>query len=98
MDVSQVKVSEASVNIRDFPVRAFDVRINTSDGKLILVQDREAYELDEIGTRIWQLCDGERDTDDIVRALLGDFDAPAEVLTGDVVSFVEQLRESGLIE
>lgn len=56
------------------------------------------YALDEVSGRIWDLCDGTRDVAAIVAALCQDFDAPAETVEEDVLTFLDEMIEEKLVE
>ena len=36
----------------------------------------EYYALDEVGSRVWELCDGVRSLADVVSVICGEYDAP----------------------
>jgi hypothetical protein len=53
--------------------------------------------LNPIGTRVWDLIDGRRGFDDIVRVISEEYDVPADVAEADVRSFVEDLRKHKML-
>jgi hypothetical protein len=53
--------------------------------------------LNPIGTRVWDLIDGRRGLDDIVRVISEEYDVPADVAEADVRSFVEDLRKHKML-
>jgi hypothetical protein len=56
------------------------------------------YGLDPIGARIWELLLAEeRDVDEVVDVLTGEYDAPRDRIAADVELLVSELREKGLI-
>jgi hypothetical protein len=57
----------------------------------------EYYSLDEVGTRIWELCDGVRTVSDIARCISAEFDAEGEAVEQDVVRFLEELARDKLV-
>jgi hypothetical protein len=64
---------------------------------LLRLEDGGYYALDDVGARIWELCDGERAVRDIVTVLCGEFDAPEETVTSDVLEFITELRRERLL-
>jgi hypothetical protein len=59
----------------------------------------EYYALDEVGSRIWELCDGTCRVADVVSVICGEYDAPPETIEADVLELVEDLiREKLLVE
>ncbi len=57
----------------------------------------EYYNLDEVGTRIWELCDGARTVSEIARRISEEFEAAAEAVEPDVVKFLEELAQDKLV-
>lgn len=55
------------------------------------------YTLDDIGGRVWELCDGSRSPDEIAQVLAVEYDAPVEQIRADVVELLGELRESRLV-
>jgi coenzyme PQQ biosynthesis protein PqqD len=64
---------------------------------LLRMDDGGYYALDEVGARIWQLCDGERTLGEITDVLCHEFDAPRETISGDVREFVAELQQEDLL-
>jgi hypothetical protein len=83
--------------VADIPDRAFDVRVNSSDGKLLLVRGMDAFELDEIGAVIWRLCDGRRHVEQIAADLTQEYDIDMATARSDVETFVSELRKAQLL-
>ena len=57
----------------------------------------EYHGLNEIGTLLWELLDGERDLAGLVAATRKRVDAPALELEADVARFLAHLRDRDLI-
>lgn len=49
------------------------------------------YNLNEIGTKIWEYIDGERDVIEICRLITDEYDAPTNVVMNDMVEFINDL-------
>jgi hypothetical protein len=64
---------------------------------LLRLEDGGYYALDEVGARIWELCDGERAVGEIVGVLCGEFDAPEAIVRADVLEFIGDLRRERLL-
>jgi coenzyme PQQ biosynthesis protein PqqD len=64
---------------------------------LLRMEDGGYYALDEVGARIWELCDGQRDVAAIVARLCDEFDAPAEIVRADALEFIGDLRRERLL-
>ena len=55
------------------------------------------YSLNEMGTRIWELCDGSRSLDEIVDLLESEYEAPREVVLKDCSALAAELLANGLL-
>jgi hypothetical protein len=64
------------------PIRAERVLAQSSAETLILLnpESGQYYTLDEVGARIWDMCDGSRQVSDLVSAIHAEFDAPFAVI------------------
>lgn len=68
------------------------------DEAVVLRQEEgEVLVLNEVGSRILELLDGARTTDQVVAELAAEFDGPPERLERDVLSFVQELVASGVL-
>jgi coenzyme PQQ biosynthesis protein PqqD len=65
---------------------------------LLNVRSGEYFTLDEVGTRIWELCDGTRSVGDIADLLASEYDAPAETIYEDVRELVADLRREAMLD
>jgi coenzyme PQQ biosynthesis protein PqqD len=64
---------------------------------LLRLQDGGYYALEEVGARIWDLCDGNRSVGEIVTILCAEFDAPEKTVQADVLEFIADLRRERLL-
>lgn len=80
-------------------VRADDLpNAPIGDEIVFLNVKRDNYSaLDEIGRRIWELLETPRSVDALCRQLNEEFDAPPERIAADVLPFLEDLRNEGLV-
>jgi len=53
---------------------------------------------DEIAVTVLQRCDGAATIASIAAGLARDFDAPADVVQGDVIEMLQDLAEKGIID
>ena len=74
-------------------------RVKPTDPTTVLLnpQSGEYYTLDEIGSRIWELCDGTRTVSEIVGAIVQEYDAPAAEIEGDVLELLNDLAAEKLV-
>jgi pyrroloquinoline quinone biosynthesis protein D len=76
------------VKFRHDPVR---------DAWVVLAPER-LFLPDEHALAVLQLVDGERSVEVIVNLLAQQFAAPAQVITADVVSMLQELADKGVLE
>ena len=64
-------------------------------GYITLIESGTMHQLNYLGGRIWELCDGTRTLVGIADDLKGEFDIEEEELLTDVEDFVNELIERG---
>ena len=65
---------------------------------VILDLKTESYfGLDEVGTRIWQLLQQEKDTQNITETMLNEYDVEEKQLEKDIQNLLTKLNEAGII-
>ena len=60
-------------------------------GTVILLISGMMHQLNLLGGMIWNLCDGSRNEEQIIDALLVEFDVERELLAEDVAEFIQDL-------
>ncbi len=55
------------------------------------------YSLNEVGTRVWELIDGQATVREIASRIAEQYDAPVEEIEKDVVALLQELREQELV-
>lgn len=55
------------------------------------------FSLDEVGSRVWELCDGARTVTEILAMIVAEYDAPADVIESDVNRLLEELEAEALL-
>ncbi|HTQ80696.1 MAG TPA: PqqD family protein [Thermoanaerobaculia bacterium] len=70
------------------------------DGEAVLLdlKSGQYFGLNEVGTRIWNLIVAHGAVEPAWLALCAEFDAPADRLRSDLMSFLERLIARGLLE
>jgi hypothetical protein len=81
------------------PCRSERVAYRVIDGEaLVMVVDRKAlHRLNDVGSRVFELCDGRTDVDSIVEAIVREFVVDAPTARADVENFITELAETGAI-
>lgn len=74
------------------------IKQTTSD-TLVLVNmdDGQCYGLNEVGGRLWELCDGTRSVAEVVAILSREYEAPEDLVAADVVEILEELVGEKLV-
>jgi hypothetical protein len=87
------------INRERCPKRTEQVIAQKASNELLLfnMDDGNYFSMNEIGSRIWELCDGTHSVSQLVATLATEYDAPAEVLEKDVVELLEGLQNGKLI-
>lgn len=68
------------------------------DSHVILQLDSgQYYALNEIGIRVWQLCDGTHSVASIVDILCDEYDAPASTIEIDIKALLQELLDEKLL-
>jgi hypothetical protein len=57
----------------------------------------QLHELNEVGSLIWSLCDGQHSSQQIAQAVVEAFDVTLEEALRDTEAFLSQLREKDLL-
>jgi coenzyme PQQ biosynthesis protein PqqD len=87
------------MNRKACPKRGPQVIAQKGSNDLLLfnMEDGNYYSLNEIGGRIWELCDGSHSVSQVVESLAAEYGAPQEVLEKDVTELLEDLQGGKLI-
>jgi hypothetical protein len=70
----------------------------TDDGALLVNRQGEAYyELDEVGTRLWQLLSANGDFEAALVQLLKEYEVEEEELRGELYELLEDMAQADLV-
>lgn len=70
------------------------------DGTRVLLNltNGQYYSLDdEVGHRVWELCDGNHTVPDMVSRISEEYDAPLEAIEADVLALLEEFFKEELV-
>lgn len=59
--------------------------------------DGQYFALDDIGSRIWELCDGSLTLAQIATKIHEEYDAPLDVIIGDVTELITEFCNEKLV-
>jgi pyrroloquinoline quinone biosynthesis protein D len=78
--------------------RGVRLRFDQARGAWVLLAPERLLTPDETAVDILKLCDGERSVAAIVEELGREYDAEPEAMTADVLAFLQDLADKGMIE
>lgn len=91
-------------SLKDCFIKEKDFVTRTISGETIIVPIRSGvgeldsiYTLNEVGTRIWQLLDGQTPTDQIIETVAQEYDVTPQEASNDVRELLAGLEAQGLI-
>lgn len=90
--MSQVYAKEKDYVMREIAGETIVVPVRSTAGELDSI-----YTMNEVGTLIWKLIDGQRSMDQIVEAVCNTYFVSAEEAAKDIVEFLASLHRAGLI-
>ena len=73
------------------------VQKGSNDVLLFSMEDGSYYALNEVGNRIWELCDGTHGVAQLISILAKEYDAPHKIIEMDVKEVLEELKSKNLI-
>ena len=81
------------------PLQEQDVVSRTIDGEAVLVTPAqgEVKVINEVGARIWEVCDGQISASQIVELICNEYQVERDQAEKDVLEFLEALYTRGLI-
>ncbi|RPI57454.1 MAG: PqqD family protein [Acidobacteria bacterium] len=88
-----------TLNPEMVPQQATRVVAQQAAGQWVLldVTSGQYYALDQVGGRIWQLCDGTRSVRQIAGVVSDEFDTAGQSVEDDVVGLVSELVGESLL-
>lgn len=86
-------------DLHSIPERSPDMTYQAMPPETVLLHLETGYyySTNKLGSDIWQLCDGETTVADIIRHLHDRHEVDREQLQQDVLAFIGQLAEEGLL-
>jgi hypothetical protein len=72
-------------------------RIIEGEAVIVVLDQQQTIVLNEVGSRIWEIIDGEKNIDSIVQAITSEFDSTYGVALEDISVFLEDLAQRGAV-
>ena len=89
-----------AVTLNTRPRRRERVIKQEAEGTAVLlsVDNGRYYSLEDVGARVWDLCDGKRSVEEIAAMLGGEYAAPAETIQRDLLELLGDLMNENLVD
>lgn len=93
------------VNLKSVPSRSSSVVTRKTGSEYVLVpvtnniaDMNSVYTLNETGSFLWELIDGENNIEDMIEALIREYDIDEEIATADVFGFINEMNKYLIIK
>jgi Coenzyme PQQ synthesis protein D (PqqD) len=89
------------IGLQVYPKHREQILAQQAEDTLVLLNldSGEYYALEEVGGRIWCLCDGTRSVSEIISTLCEEYDAPSDKVRADAMELIgDMFNESLLVE
>jgi hypothetical protein len=87
------------MNTQSVPQRVANVITQGADGDTVLlhIETGNYFALNEVGSRVWSLCDGARSISDIVEVICQEFDVSEQTAETDTLDLFDMLKSENLV-
>ena len=87
------------IRLESYPRRRAQIIAQQASDTTILLslENGQYYTLNEVGGRVWSLCDGSRRVTDMVAMIQQEYEVPAETIEADVLELLEELIHEQLV-
>ena len=91
--------SSPEISLQSIVVRAPEQVSGELEGKVVLlsIQNGEYYNMNEVGSRIWELIEKPAAVATVIEALLAEFEVERGTCEREALAFLEQLRRDNLL-
>jgi hypothetical protein len=93
------------INLKSVPSRSSSVVTRKTGSEYVLVpvtnniaDMNSLYTLNETGAFLWELIDGENNIEDMIEALIREYDIDEEIATADVFEFINEMNKYLIIK
>lgn len=88
------------MKLSDIPRRSPDNAVREIDGAVFVMNPdtSDLHSFSEVGTRVWDLVDGQRSVAHIVDSIFAEYDVGRDSAEADVLEFLDELLTKGLVE
>lgn len=87
------------MDLQSYPQRKEQIIAQKASKDFLLfnMDDGNYYSLNDVGCRVWELCDGTRSVADIIGILSAEYDVSTDVLAQDVIEVLDQFSNGKLV-
>ena len=87
------------MKLESYPLRNERVIAKGVSGSLLLLNldNGEYYKLDEVGGRVWELCDGTQNVAEMVSTIREEYDASTETIRTDILELLRDLANEKMV-
>ncbi len=78
--------------------RHIKLRHDEGRGRWVILAPERVFTPDDTAVAVLQKCDGERSVEDIARALSEEYQAPFDVILGDILPMLQDLSDKGVVK
>lgn len=72
-------------------------RLIEGEAVILSLETKVLRGLNPVGSRVWELIDGQRSVEEIITAIVQEFDVTPQPAAEDVRGFVRELLDKGLV-
>lgn len=83
------------------PIRKKDLVFNKLNDQMIIINfnsSRQFHQANEVGSRIWELCDGNHSQNQILDILVDEFEESPETIKNDLIEYLALLKKNELLD
>lgn len=90
----------SSITLDSVVVASDGISVADLDGEAVVldVNSGHYFGLNEVGARVLKLSERPVSVEQIIKAILEDYDVGVDTLTADVIGFLREMEEAGLVE
>jgi hypothetical protein len=83
------------------PIRKSNLVFNRLKDEVIILDfssEKQFHQLNDVGARIWELCDGTNNYQQIEQVLCDEFDIDSNEASRDLRAFIDELQQLQLLD
>lgn len=93
MTTSRINIDSTVSQIEDIVASDID-----NEKVMMSIEKGQYFGLEPVGSRIWEMIESPVTVSDLIKTLLGQFDVDRETCEQDVLAFLGELDDAGIIQ